>query len=534
MLRLSRTNSLWCHSSKAFITNTLHRSVPLLTRYYSSSQNDISKQPSLNQFQNPQQPPHHFNQPVPPSQQPQYQSSPIQPQPLHSQTPLGRNSNIPPSPPPPSGRPPLDEPYGKGINILRWSLAISSFLLISGGIVGYFAMTPYSAIPGDVLDTIRKIIEAESKGDIKSAIKHCQVALKQYETDTNEVNVNYTGLMVKLGQYYEMEGDFDRAAAIYKEVAEFYISALGKYTDSPPFVEEYDFVVSRMLVVANRYALLADEKSLPYAQKLLLLAITTAQKRVYSVYPVLLPFMNQASNQSMLELITRSLEEKYKDVPPQIAAADIKNNVFELPIYKTEKSPEWSFLVKYKDGWPSFIHNLLIARDTLAESLIDQGSFREGVMLLSGNANIARESFDHPVKWCLSVTKLGVILRLMTDVIESDKQYNKIDDNIDKKVLDTALNKTVNETKHLFEMSLFMSNQLKSHNIVAMPETFKDTLDKCVMVSSAGLGLIEQKDGKNVEALQHFQRARMLAIKHKSEDYVKDLNRVIEELESGK
>lgn len=453
-----------------------------------------------------------------------------------------------------------DVKQSKARTVIVYTLALLSVAFIFSDLIE--AVTPANTdyISEEVLEIISKAIEAESDKNIAKAISYYIQALKQLDEEESEhITPCYTSCCVRIAQLYEHEKKFEKAIAIYKEVADSYLNAFTHRDDFKTLQEDksFDFAILRSLTVAIRYAYLLNEKNNNDARELLMFNIIEAQKRVIEAYPPFMSVLNDINNRNILDIITSELEQSILHLPKSEQEAIIKKNSetpIELPLFTTEQTPENKILGLNVKAWPVFTRVLINAKDLYVNLSVEANDLSSAISNLTNNSIIIQRCFDHPSRLALTLTKLGVALQMTYQTLNKDfpvgKEIEIVQDNSpvkvdlsDPQLKDYVLNTTRAESSRIFTKVLSLCENMKKQEkliksnhlgqgVEQWEAMFKPALDRSEMVSSASLGLLNLQNGNTSEALKLLRRAKVLATKLHDDDYITDINDWISKVEN--
>ncbi|VEU22306.1 DEKNAAC103394 [Brettanomyces naardenensis] len=541
-----------------------------VSRRFLATPRDISKAPQLNQFQDPQRPPEQFR--IPNDSQPAEQVHPAQ-QVQNNQYPqVGINRGSPGSPVPP---PPPQFESRRAFGVGRSVIGLVSLLLFTAGATGLYRSYQAESISEQGIEILEDAMSKEDSDDIDGAIDNYERFLKQLDEErVSHSNANYLGAAVRIAELYEIKGRADKALKIY-ETLSLYLTSLvtERGIDNDFFLDraQYDAAMTRSLTVAIRYASLLPYDRAEEAKNILLTNIVQAQRRIMQEYPPFITVLNENTNQNILTLIARDMQQKLSGKTEEEKRQQLKEalkNPLELPIYTTDPTPENRLLGLFVKGWPVFTRVLINARDLYANICIRDGDYAEAASSLTTNAVIIQRCFDHPARLSICLTKLGIVLQMMAETLkrnlfeekikeeEEEEQDNvdhkdtaiSLDPNVDPNMLlanafrsqnpqikEFVIQKTYSESERIFKKTLMLTDKMKQQHMQnQVTEFFRPALDKSEMVSSCGLALIGYQSGDYQDALKYLQRARVLAVRLNAADYLEDISKWIEQVEREK
>ncbi|KAG7826629.1 hypothetical protein KL920_005351 [Ogataea angusta] len=489
------------------------------------SQQDISKTPSLNQFQDPNKPPPQSV--IPPSFKP---------------------PNVPPPPIP-------SKPRSNMTSILTICAMAG---LIYWGIRVYedYEDTTYSNEFGKVLSDA---LVAENEGDFAKALKLYRKCLVVCDNEmTSELDQHYTGAVLKVAEMFEKLEDFDHALAVYKTLSEFMVSEIGK-PDSNLSKKKFDMLLQQTMVAAMRYTNLLKPEERYKVKKLLLDIIVMAQRRLAEHYPAFLVLLYDQINRSIVDFLTAA-DPRVPKLPNELRSIVKEGLVAQLapqPGPDMAKLPkEIKLLITAGDAWLPFVKELVSLRDQFADICISEGSLDEASFYLRTNLLLMQSSIDEPGKLTLTLTKMGVVLYLMSE--EYDK-HAKLLENTDQiaiidqlstlgfkpkpdsshgkfgNVLNRIKETSYKESEASFQQVLELTGMIRSASFgtdTQLPEFVTVGMHLAEMISSTGLAMHMLREKKYAESKKHFLRARVLALKYDVDDYLKDIDFHLEELNS--
>ncbi|QPG74694.1 hypothetical protein FOA43_002027 [Brettanomyces nanus] len=532
-----------------------------------STHNDLSKEPQLNQFQDPHRPPEQFgsSNPGPVNKNTRGINNPN----------MGNSGVVPPVPSPKHGA------FGIG----RTVVGIASLLMVLGGGTGLYRSYKAQSISDGGIEILQEALNHENKGNIDGAIEEYENFLKQLDNEGVEhTNSNYLGAAVRIAELYEIEKRPDKALKIYKCLS-LYMTKVITETDSEYLFgggSEYNAAMTRSLALAVKYASMLPEDSNEEAKKVLLTNIVEAQKQVMEEYPPFITVLNENTNQNILAMIARDMEKKMSGKTEEQKKKQMHEAMkepLELPIYTTDPMEENRLLGLFVKGWPPFTRSLINARDLYANICIQDGDYAEAASSLTTNAVIIQRCFDHPARLSICLTKLAIVLQMMAETLtdrllqekeqlqkEQQEQLEQQDqqghpDSTDpparipqleldgakldpNKLLTSALQmqnpqikefviqKTYKESERIFKRTILLTDKMKQQHMKnQVSELFKPALDKSEMVSACGLALIGYQSGEYKDALKYLQRARVLASRLNANEYLEDINKWIDQVE---
>ncbi|KAH3671540.1 hypothetical protein OGAPHI_000243 [Ogataea philodendri] len=487
------------------------------------SQQDISKNPSLNQFQDPNRPPPQsaYRPPFTPSPVPQTPNEPRERSPLTSVITIG---------------------------LLSW-LVYRGFLLYEE-----YEDTTYSAGFEAVLT---EALTAENEGNFAKALKLYSKCLSVADKEgTSQLDQHYTGAVLKVAEMYEKLDDFDHALAIYKDLSEFLLSQIGN-PEVKLSQKKRDMLIQQSLVVSMRYCNLLKPSERQEIKQLLLDNILIAERRIIEHYPPFLVLLYDQLNRSVVDFITAG-DDKFAKLPPQVRNLVKDGMVVQLapqPGPEMSKIPkELKLLITAGDAWLPFVKELVSLRDLCADICISEGSLQEAAFYLRTNLLLMQSSIDEPGKLSLTLTKMGVVFYLLSE--QYAKQAKMLGDT-DEKVIFQELSrlgfKTKNgsspdefgnafirmrdsaytESEASFEQVLELTSMIRSASFgteTDLPEFVTVGMHLAEMISSCGLAMHMLRKKDYEESKKFFLRARVLALKYDVDDYLADIDHQLAQL----
>ncbi|GME73412.1 unnamed protein product [[Candida] boidinii] len=522
MLRLQVKTSL---SSVKYVNSHLTSRVNFLSGLKTQSQtlkrvinlknysSDVSKDPALNQFQNPNNTPYQF--------QPQNSSSPF-PNNLGRDNPNGipPNGRNPLSPPPPDSYP---QPNRLSFKV---RLLISAFATFCGTIAFLFLTEDLmDQLPDEIFEVLRKAMEAETRNDFETALKYYKEALVLCdEMELEELNQEYTGIALCIAHIYELQEKYNKALVIYEEIGYRIVQGLTLEYYEP---EKKDRLITQGLVVFSRYARLLAPEDFEKAKSALRLMISIAEKRIVEYYPSLLPVLEGALNAEMIDITTQNLKASLAD-SSETSRNDALDDFFrknnEVPLAIPADSQSTSLLALFAEGWPGYSRDLLAARDIYANICIDHEQYAEALAWLLKNTSYAMIGVNAAYNLTCSMSKLGMTniygreyaKKHLIEMIDNiSKTENLVDQGYYKReisIYNAVLRVGPNNARDAFEKTLtflatFRSLLMKREN-PALPPQVAISLELSEGLCYHGLGIIQLQNGEIEEATENFIRAR--------------------------
>jgi len=230
----------------------------------------------------------------------------------------------------------------------------------------------------------------------------------------------------------------------------------------------------------------------------------------------------------------------------------------ELPLYTTEQTPENKLLGLNVKAWPVFTRVLLNAKDLYSNMCIETNDLSSAISNLTSNSVIIQRCFDHPSRLILTLAKLGMLLQLSYETIDTQfPQKNQIDivnedDNSNSQIDISSpelkqflLNSTVSESKRIFMKVLKLCETLKLQESLVKKDhlgkevyewemMFKPAIEKSELISHLSLGIIFFKAGSADESLACFKKARVIAGRLKDLEYLDDINKWLDVVAKNK
>lgn len=515
-------------------TQTLNRVITL--KNYSS---DVSKEPSLNQFQNPNNTPYQF--------QPQNTPSPFQNNLRRdNQSGIPPNGRNPLSPPPPDSYPKTNRLS------FKVRLLITGVFALCGAITILFLTEDLmDQLPDEIFEVLRKAMEAETRNDFQTALKYYKEALVLCdELEIEEVNQEYTGIALCIAHIYELQEKYNKALVIYEEIGYRIVQGLTLEYYEP---EKRDRLITQGLVVFSRYARLLAPEDFEKAKSALRLMISIAEKRIVEYYPSLLPVLEGALNAEMIDITTQNLKASLSDLSDTSrnnALDDFfrKNN--EVPLAIPADSQSTSLLALFAEGWPGYSGDLLAARDIYANICIDHEQYAEALSWLLKNTSYAMIGVNSAYNFTCSMSKLGMtniygreyakkhLIEMLDNI---SKTENLVDQGYYKReisIYNAVLRVGPNNARDAFEKTLIFLNTFRSLLVKrenpSLPPQIAISLELSEGLCYHGLGIIQLQNGEIENATENFIRARGVSNELGITEWAENVDEILEVLKKYK
>lgn len=545
--------------SASFFQNSLKRAIG---NRHLSTPRDISKQPQLNQFQDPARPPEQFQN-----------GNEISQRNLNPNDTRNANQRYHPNQSDATGNYTPPKVQRRKFRPGQMVFGIASVVMIMVGTIGIYKSYHTESLSNDSIELLNQALKDESKGDIDAAIHNYLELLKKLdEENTPYTNSSYLGAATRIAELYEIRKMPDKALRIYESLGNYLTKQITEWEPNTLVVgdAQLDALIMSSLTIATRYATLLPEEQAEKGKELLLLNIIQAQRRIIEKYPPFITVLNANTNQNILALIAKDMAKKMQGKSEGEKKKQLKEALkkpLELPIYTTDPTEENKILGLFAKGWPQFTRSLVTARDLYANICLEEGDFSEAASCLTTNAVIIQRCFDHPARLSICLTKLAIVLQMMAESLSEklDHEQGKATVNTEQQIslrgdhhklnlgdLDPSklamnplqmqnpqikefvIGKTYKESERIFQRTLLLIDKLKEqHARQNLPKQFNSALSRSEMVSSCGLALIHYQDGDLPKALKYLQRAKALSVRTNAPDYTHDITEWIDQIEKN-
>ncbi|GMM28903.1 hypothetical protein DAMA08_016190 [Martiniozyma asiatica (nom. inval.)] len=388
-----------------------------------------------------------------------------------------------------------------------------------GFLFGFLNIIPYNLFLDKeeiLLDENLQEAQDLAETDAETAIQiYLDWLDENYDANDGCMDFTYTHVVLSLAKIYEENNMKDKALAIYKELSHAYLHYLTVRHSGYISEKLFDRQLAVSLTIVQRYAQLTSEENIDDARELLLCNIILAQMRLVNNYPSFLSLFNDINNRNVLALLT--LNENLTD----------PNETIELPLYSIPETPI-SKILGLARIWPTFTPALIQARDLYATITPD---ISELVANLVANTNVIQRSGTDLASLALTLSKLGMSLNRARGeleigwpddafvLVQNDESETGEEVSITGDVKEYVMSTTEKEAIRVFKKTVELCDKLRLgiHGKESEVELVKGVLDRSEMVACAGLALLE-------DDTQWMQRARVLAVKRKEPDWVKDID----------